>query len=678
LKLLFYSTAPWVGTGYGVLAKALVDRMIADGHQVLIGTKHHVGGTLILGNTTVFDGTEIGLVNKIIEEEGYDYLISAMDDWVMSEPFKKWVSTVFIDTEIINPKMISILKNTIHQVAVTKHAVSELKRTGFDPIYCPLGVDTKIFHPDSALREKFRLKKGWRSDQFVIGLVGINYGTDRKNILGTIRAFQDFHFRHPNSILYLHTDILGSATAGLPLGFVMNSAGFEATGAGPIQYVDQKAYHLWNISNLELAGIYNALDVMCLPSQGEGFGMPWLESQACGTPVISADTTSGRELNFGDWVIPKKDDYFQFSNLITWYMRVPPSAIDEYLEKAYQEWESGKIVDLREKVAKEAVNYDWDVVYQKYWQPLLKQLDLERVQPISELPDYKNLYEKYPGKIMLSECFPVCDKLDCPKRDANKFHYLPGEGDSHKNILQISYPFVPVSDGEKLLLDKSCKLHKWVSPRFVDETNELWEILFSYPKLRKDLKLIEQKGYFKDFNLVDYKSLGWDFDKDYANALQSNFFTTFVFLPDMLAGVPKEGGKVLDVGTGDGNRVRILKSMGYNAIGTEINDKWVNGGEVVHGDIMDLPFEDNSFDLVSSVDVLEHIPDPIKGISEMFRVSKKYVVLQATPTSDASFREDPTHIVKWTADRWLRECLEFGELKKQYVGATYLLEKKRS
>jgi glycosyltransferase involved in cell wall biosynthesis len=42
----------------------------------------------------------------------------------------------------------------------------------------------------------------------------------------------------------------------------------------------------------ELIRLYNAADVLVLPSLYEGFGLPPLEAMACGTPVICADRTS--------------------------------------------------------------------------------------------------------------------------------------------------------------------------------------------------------------------------------------------------------------------------------------------------------------------------------------------------------------------------------------------------
>jgi len=46
------------------------------------------------------------------------------------------------------------------------------------------------------------------------------------------------------------------------------------------------------VSERELAELYNAVDLFVFPSLYEGFGIPPLEAMACGTPVITSNTSS--------------------------------------------------------------------------------------------------------------------------------------------------------------------------------------------------------------------------------------------------------------------------------------------------------------------------------------------------------------------------------------------------
>ena len=68
----------------------------------------------------------------------------------------------------------------------------------------------------------------------------------------------------------------------------------------------------------------------------------------------------------------------------------------------------------------------------------------------------------------------------------------------------------------------------------------------------------------------------------------------------------------------------------------EIHGKKVNVNPDVVGDFRDMPFEDNSFDLIICSDVLEHLPDDIykKTIKEFKRVSKKYILIISPNSED--------------------------------------------
>ena len=72
MKLIWYSTAPHAGVGYGVITKNIVQRMQKDGHEVDVFTKHHWSGTVVIDGMKVMEGCELGLVNKIFDDDKYD------------------------------------------------------------------------------------------------------------------------------------------------------------------------------------------------------------------------------------------------------------------------------------------------------------------------------------------------------------------------------------------------------------------------------------------------------------------------------------------------------------------------------------------------------------------------------------------------------------------------------
>jgi 2-polyprenyl-3-methyl-5-hydroxy-6-metoxy-1,4-benzoquinol methylase len=60
----------------------------------------------------------------------------------------------------------------------------------------------------------------------------------------------------------------------------------------------------------------------------------------------------------------------------------------------------------------------------------------------------------------------------------------------------------------------------------------------------------------------------------------------------------------------------------------------------IHGDATQLPFTDGQFDVVTLLEVLEHIPDTAAALDEVCRVARRFVVLSAPSKPD----NNPEHI----------------------------------
>jgi SAM-dependent methyltransferase len=84
---------------------------------------------------------------------------------------------------------------------------------------------------------------------------------------------------------------------------------------------------------------------------------------------------------------------------------------------------------------------------------------------------------------------------------------------------------------------------------------------------------------------------------------------------------------ILDAGCGSGRNMVELARHG-NVTGVELSDTSVrvarerNVGEVLEGSVMEMPFDESSFDLTVSLDVIEHLEDDVGALRELRRVTK--------------------------------------------------------
>ena len=89
------------------------------------------------------------------------------------------------------------------------------------------------------------------------------------------------------------------------------------------------------------------------------------------------------------------------------------------------------------------------------------------------------------------------------------------------------------------------------------------------------------------------------------------------------------GSAVLDVGTGTGSNLRMLRELGFeHVLGLDRSPEAVRFctekglGAVGLGDVRALPLRDRQFDLVLATDIIEHVDDDLAALRELARVLK--------------------------------------------------------
>jgi len=87
--------------------------------------------------------------------------------------------------------------------------------------------------------------------------------------------------------------------------------------------------------------------------------------------------------------------------------------------------------------------------------------------------------------------------------------------------------------------------------------------------------------------------------------------------------------KILDVGSSAGTNLRMLADLGYgNVKGLDLSPEAQKFcaekgfAEVLLGDVRNIPYADNSVDLVLATDVIEHVKEDDIALSEIFRILK--------------------------------------------------------
>lgn len=119
-------------------------------------------------------------------------------------------------------------------------------------------------------------------------------------------------------------------------------------------------------------------------------------------------------------------------------------------------------------------------------------------------------------------------------------------------------------------------------------------------------------------------------------------------LIESIGALVPSGSKLLDVGTGDG---QIAKAIGEQQDNVDVTgiDIMVRKKTHIPVEVFDgttMPYDDNSVDVVTFVDVLHHTDDPSVLINEASRVARKAVIIK-------------DHLSETSLDHWTLRLMDW-------------------
>jgi len=341
MKILIWSTSPWCKTGYGKNCNYLM-RALSENHEIYVMATYGLsGGSINLGplgkvlpggGNFWHMGSWLKYWDKTLKP---DLVLQHFDLWTVKPGYAEEMSAPIatympVDSWPVPQATVNAAEGVADNVGMTKFAQEGFHRAGMESsTYIPHTVDLSTYYPED--KEKAKRTLGLPEKSFIIGIAGTNKGP-RKNIPGQLLAFSNLLKNNPqlkkNTYIYLHSYLPADEVnpEGLDLPSMISYLGIEENTL----YTGPETYSV-GLDEGQMRTLYSAFDVLSEGSLGEGFGMPMIEAQACGTPILGTDFSAMPE------VIGEGGDTIKISDYICWQRLGVFHALPDTkeLEKAY-------------------------------------------------------------------------------------------------------------------------------------------------------------------------------------------------------------------------------------------------------------------------------------------------------------------------------------------------------
>ena len=371
MKILWHSNAPWAPTGYGAQVN-LFAQALAEKHDLAVSAFYGLEGSRLNWNgIQIYPGLggEFGNLSLVPHAQHHfgaarDGLVfTLLDVWVLDQAVCQQLnmaSWVPVDHDPVPPRVREFFQ-TSAAVPVAMSRFGQERLAEFDPLYIPHGVDTEVFKP---MGREVREQTKFEEDDFVVGIVAANKGRpSRKCFQQSLEAFRFFQRRHENAVLYLHTNLDGDEN----LNDLITALEIPVDS---IRVSNQYRMLFNPLPSEAMAKLYASFDVLLNPSAGEGFGVPIIEAQACGTPAIVTDHSAMPEVCGAGWHVPGRPFW---TGQRSWQATPDVEAIVGALEDCYGMAENERMAQ-GVKARLHAETYSREVVLREHFLPALDEL----------------------------------------------------------------------------------------------------------------------------------------------------------------------------------------------------------------------------------------------------------------------------------------------------------------
>lgn len=342
----------------------------------LDGGVHHVDGFRVYPKFDDPYGNDV--IGAHTKHFGANIVITLIDIWVMRGTANSiapalWLPWLPIDHDPIPEEFFRSLTGAYRPLTYAKWGHQMLTKAGMENTYIPHGIDTSVFKVLAPREQilKFKRELTGIEDCHLSVIVAANKGfPDRKWFQGQLEAWRDFAADKPEARVYLHT-LPNQAYGGVNFEKLAAQLGMRGKLIFPNPYMYRLGY-----PPEYLTMVYNAADVLMAAAMSEGFGIPIIEAQACGCPVVTTNFSAMPELVRWGHLVDVAD--LQLTGMMSYQAWPSKKSMLDKLQRLYEAWDMcGRDWPMSKRLSTSKqihAEYDWDVIVRDQWGPLMAEL----------------------------------------------------------------------------------------------------------------------------------------------------------------------------------------------------------------------------------------------------------------------------------------------------------------